>query len=56
MSEKFTMWKCNSAFHYVGLDLKEHKNCISPDKTHYIKLLDTLNLSDGNLCIHDTLQ
>ena len=26
----------NTAFHYLGLDLKEHRNYISLDQTHYI--------------------
>ena len=47
--------ECNTAFRYLGLDLKEHKNYISLDQTHYIKLLDTVNLKDETLCIHDTL-
>ena len=32
----------------MDLDLKEH--------THYVKLLDTDNLKDEDICIHDTLQ
>ena len=55
--EKFTVGKeCNNAFRNLRLDLKEHKYCISLDQTHYIKLLDTVNFKDENLCIHDTLQ
>ena len=55
--EKFTVGKeCNTAFCYLGLDLKEHRNYISLDQTHYIKLLDIINLKDENLSIHDTLQ
>ena len=48
--------KCNTDFRYLGLDLKGHRNYISLDQTHYIKLLDTVNLKDENLSIHDTLQ
>ena len=55
--EKCTVRKeCNTAFRYLGLDLKEHKHNISLDQTHYIKLLDIINVKDENLCIHDTLQ
>ena len=55
--KKFTVGKeCNTPFRYLGLDLKEHKNYISLDQTHHIELLDTVNLKDENLCIHDTLQ
>ena len=55
--EKFTVGKeCKTSFRYLGLDLKELKNFISLDQTHYIKLLDTINLRDRNLWIHDTLQ
>ena len=51
----FTVEKeCNTAFQYLGLDLKEHKNCISLDQTH-IKLLDTINHKNEKLCIHDAL-
>ena len=39
----------------MSLDLKEHRNYISQDQTH-IKLLDTVNLKDENLSIHDTFQ
>ena len=36
-TEKFTVGKeYNTAFHYLGLDLKEHRNYISLDQTHYI--------------------
>ena len=55
--EKFAVEKeCNTAFRYLGLDLKEHKNSISLDQTHYIKLLDIVNLKDEHLCIHDKSQ
>ena len=56
--EKFTVGKvCNTAFRYLGLDLKKHKNYISLDQTHYDKLLDTVYLKDEHfLRIHDTLQ
>ena len=40
----------------MGLDLEEHRNCFSLDQTPYIKLLDTVNLKDENLCIDDPLQ
>ena len=40
----------------MGLDLKEHKNCMSKDQIHYIKLLDTVYMKDENLCVDDTLQ
>ena len=47
--EKFTVGKeCNTAFRCLDLDLKEH--------THYVKLLDTDNLKDEDICIHDTLR
>ena len=48
--------ECNTAFRYLSLDLKEHKYCISLNQTHCIKLLDTVNPRDEDLCIHDTLQ
>ena len=55
--QKFTMGKeCNTAFRYLGLDLKESNNGISLDQSHYINLLNTVNIKDENLCIHDTLQ
>ena len=45
--EKFTVGKvCNTAFRYLGFDLKKHKNYISLDQTHYNKLLYTVNLKD----------
>ena len=40
----------------MGLDLEEHRNCFSLDQAPYIKLLDTVNLKDENLCIDDSLQ
>ena len=47
--EKFTVGKeCKTAFQCLDLDLKEH--------THYVKLLDTDNLKDEDIYIHDTLQ
>ena len=46
---------CNTAFRYLSLDLKEHRNYISQDQTH-IKLLDTVNLKDEKLSIYDTWQ
>ena len=46
----------NIAFRYLGLDLKEHKGHILLDQTHYIDSLNTVNIKDENLSIHDTLQ
>ena len=46
--------KRNTAFCYLGLGLKELKNSVSLDQTHYIKLLDTVNLQDENLYIRET--
>ena len=48
--------QCNTPFRYLGLGLKEGRNNIFLDQTHYIKLLHTINLEDENLGIHDTLQ
>ena len=48
--------KRNTAFCYLGLGLKELKNSVSLDQTHYIKLLDTVNLQDENLYIRETWQ
>ena len=47
--------ECKTAFRYLHLDLKEHRNYISLDQTH-IKLLDTVNLKYEKLSIYDTLQ
>ena len=46
----------NTAFRYLGLDLKEHKDHILLDQAHYIDSLNTVNIKDENLSIHDTLQ
>ena len=55
--KKFTVGKeCNTAFRYLGLDLKENNNGISLNQSYYINLLNIVNIKDENLCIHDTLQ
>ena len=46
----------NTAFRYLGLDLKEYKDHILLDQTHYIDSLNTVNIKDENLSIHDKLQ
>ena len=46
----------NTAFRYLGLDLKEHRNCIYLDQSHYIDVLKTINVKDENFSVHDTLQ
>ena len=46
----------NTAFRYLGLDLKEHNDHILLDQTHYIDSLNTVNIKDENLSIYDTLQ
>ena len=46
----------NTAFRYLGLDLKEHKDHLLLDQTHYIDSLNTVNIKDEYLSIHDTLQ
>ena len=46
----------NTAFRYLGLDLKEHKDHILLVQMHYIDSLNTVNIKDENLSIHDMLQ
>ena len=48
--------ECKTAFCYLDLDFEQYKNYISLDQTHYIKLLETVNLQDENSCIHDAWQ
>ena len=54
---QYTVGKeCNTAFCYLDLYFKQYKNYISLDQTHYVKLLEPVNLQDENSYIHDAWQ